>query len=211
MLSKEPTVSYVVTLSGSPAAHSRSTHLLRVAEDALRAHGVAVRRIDARELPAASLMHAEFDDPAVREALKLVDQAQAVIIATPLYKASYSGLLKSFLDLLPQRALAHKPVLPFATGGSLAHLLALDYALKPVLASLGARHVLDNVFATERDMLVVDGAYAVTDAIAQRLADAIESLVHVLDDAAALRSLRDGRRMSNERHTRETDLFRALR
>jgi FMN reductase len=210
MLSKEPTVSYVVTLSGSPAARSRSTHLLRVAEDALRAHGVAVRRIDARELPAASLMHADFDDPAVREALKLVDQAQAVIIATPLYKASYSGLLKSFLDLLPRRALAHKPVLPFATGGSLAHLLALDYALKPVLASLGARHVLDNVFATERDMLAVDGAYAVTDAIAQRLADAIESLVHVLDDAATLRSLRDGRRMNNEGHTRETDHFRAL-
>ncbi len=130
-----------------------------------------------------------------------------MIIATPLYKASYSGLLKSFLDLLPQAALARKPVLPFATGGSLAHLLALDYALKPVLASLGARHVLDNVFATERDILVVDGAYALTDAIAQRLSDAIESLVHVLDDAAALRRFRDGPRVNNEGYPQETDFF----
>lgn len=200
-------MSYVVTLSGSPAPRSRSTHLLGLAESALRAHGAAVRRIDARELPAVALMHANFDDLAVRQAVELVEHAQAVIIATPLYKASYSGLLKSFLDLLPQRALAHKPVLPFATGGSLAHLLALDYALKPVLASLGARHVLDNVFATERDMLLVDGTYTVTDAIAHRLADAIESLVHALDDAAALRSLRDDRRMSNERPAQESDLF----
>ncbi|SAL81450.1 NADPH-dependent FMN reductase [Caballeronia terrestris] len=200
-------MSYVVTLSGSPAARSRSTHLLGLAETALRVHGAAVRRIDARELPAVALMHADFGDAAVRRAVELVEHAQAVIIATPLYKASYSGLLKSFLDMLPQRALAHKPVLPFATGGSLAHLLALDYALKPVLASLGARHVLENVFATERDMPVVDGTYAVTDAIADRLAEAIESLVRALDDAAALRSLRDGRRMSNERPTREADLF----
>jgi FMN reductase len=207
MLNKEHTVSYVLTLSGSPAPRSRSTHLLCLAESALRAQGAAVRRIDARELPAAALMHASFDDLAVRQAVELVAHAQAVIIATPLYKASYSGLLKSFLDLLPQRALAHKPVLAFATGGSLAHLLALDYALKPVLASLGARHLLHNVFATERDMLLVDGTYAVTDAIKHRLADAIESLVHALDDAAALRSLRDGRRMSNERPAQEADLF----
>ena len=57
-----------------------------------------------------------------------------VIVATPIYKAAYSGLLKVFLDLLPAEALRGKTVLPLASGGSVAHLLALDYALKPVLS-----------------------------------------------------------------------------
>ncbi|BAO91812.1 NADPH-dependent FMN reductase [Caballeronia cordobensis] len=183
----------IVTISGSPAARSRSAHLLHVAENALHAHGIPVRRIDVRELPAAALVHADFGDPDVRAALALVEEAQAVVIATPLYKASYSGLLKTFLDLLPRSALASKPVLPFATGGSLAHLLALDYALKPVLASLGAQHVLGNVFATEGEIAVVDGAYTLSGAIAQRLADAVDALMAALDDAAALRRLRQPR------------------
>jgi FMN reductase len=191
-------MSYVVTLSGSPAAFSRSTHLLTQAEAALRSRGVHVRRIDARALPPVALMHAHADDPAVREALAIVDEAQAVIVATPLYKASYSGLLKSFLDLLPQSALLHKPVLPLATGGSLAHLLALDYALKPVLSALGARHVLDNVFATELDVVRLGADYVLDDAIAQRLAQAVDSLLLVLDDAAALRRMRCGPAVHNE-------------
>lgn len=195
-------MSYVVTLSGSPVEKSRSTHLLSTAEECLRARGVAVCRIDVRELPAEALMHAHFDDPAVRRALALVEHAQAVIIATPLYKAAYSGLLKSFLDLLPQTAFARKPVLPFASGGSLAHLLALDYALKPVLASLGARHVLDNVYATEHDIVLVEGAYSLSGAVARRLSDAVESLLHVLDDARQLRRLREEPRTTGESEPR---------
>jgi FMN reductase len=63
-----------------------------------------------------------------------------VVVATPVYKAAYSGLLKVFLDVLPQTALKGKLVLPLATGGSPHHMLALDYALRPVLQSLGAPH-----------------------------------------------------------------------
>jgi FMN reductase len=190
-------MSHVVTLSGSPSAPSRSSHLLGMAEALLRSRGVTVRRIDVRELPPAALMHGQGDDPAVREALRLVEHSQAAIIATPLYKASYSGLLKSFLDLLPQAALAHKPVLPLATGGSLAHLLALDYALKPVLASMGAQHVLGNVFATEHDLVRLGDDYVSNDATARRVAEAVDSLTAVLDDAALLRRLRHAASLPN--------------
>ncbi len=62
-----------------------------------------------------------------------------MVIGTPVYKAAYSGLLKSLLDLLPQYALAGKTVLPLATGGSTAHVLAIDYALRPVLAPWALR------------------------------------------------------------------------
>ena len=65
--------------------------------------------------------------------LAQVANAQLIVVATPVYKAAYSGLLKVFLDLLPQTALAGKTVLPLATGGSPHHMLALDCALRPVL------------------------------------------------------------------------------
>jgi FMN reductase len=190
MLSKEATVPDVVTLSGSPAAPSRSQHLLRVAEEMLRERGYSVQCVDVRQLPAQALVHGDWNDPAVRAALDTVLAARAVVVATPLYKASYSGALKTLLDLLPQTAFTHKPVLAFATGGSLAHLLALDYALKPVLVALGARLILDNVFATEHDIHHTDGVYRLSDPLEQRLSTAVESLAQAIDDREALARLR---------------------
>ena len=87
-------------------------------------------------------MQARFDSSFIRDALAVVEAADAVIVATPVYKASYSGVLKLFLDLIPQEGLRGKLTLPLVIGGSIAHLLAIDYALKPVLAALGGRHIL---------------------------------------------------------------------
>jgi FMN reductase len=58
--------------------------------------------------------------------------------------------------LLPQFALAGKTILPIATGGSLAHLLALDYALRPVLQSMGARHIVQSLFVPESEIRFVE-------------------------------------------------------
>jgi len=138
----------VVALAGSPSAPSRSTALLRHALGCLD-DDVARSEIVLRELPPAALVQAEFDHPAICRAREQVAAARVVVIATPIYKASFSGLLKSFLDLLPQDALRGKSVLALGTGGSAAHLLALDYALKPVLAALGARHIVDSVYAID--------------------------------------------------------------
>jgi FMN reductase len=138
----------IVALAGSPSANSRSTALLR---HALSRFGDATPRteITLRDLPAEALVHADVDHPVIRRAREQVAAARLVVIATPIYKASYSGLLKTFLDLLAQDALRGKTVLALGTGGSAAHLLALDYALKPVLAALGARHILDAVYAVD--------------------------------------------------------------
>jgi len=138
----------VVAISGSPSAASRSTALLRHVLGRFD-DDLARSEIVLRDLPPAALVRADFDDPAIRRAREQVAAARVVVIATPIYKASFSGLLKCFLDLLPQDALRGKTVLALATGGSPAHLLALDYALKPVLAALGARHILDAVYAVD--------------------------------------------------------------
>jgi FMN reductase len=103
-----------------------------------------------------------------------------VILATPVYKAAYSGLLKTFLDLLPQSGLRDKVVLPIATGGSLAHTLAIDYALRPVLTALAARSILPGIFAVDSQIVVADDGVTVDPALQQRLDDGVERVHQAL-------------------------------
>jgi len=163
----------IVALAGSPSANSRSTSLLRHVLDRF-AESEPRTEIVLRDLPPAALVRADFDDPAIRRAREQVVAARLVVVATPIYKASYSGLLKTFLDLLPQDALRGKTVLALGTGGSTAHLLALDYALRPVLAALGARHILDSIYAVDAQLTphAVHGHVAHDD-VAQRIARAL--------------------------------------
>ena len=115
---------------------------------------------------------------ALLDAVAQVAQARVLVVSTPVYKAAYSGVLKVFLDLLPQTALQGKTVLPLATGGSPHHMLALDYALRPVLQSLGAKHILPGIYATDAQVTVTpEGAYSVGRDIAIRLDDAVNALV----------------------------------
>jgi FMN reductase len=107
-------------------------------------------------MDAEALIFAKAAHVSVTRTVTAIEQADGVVIATPIFKASYSGLLKIFLDLLPQFALAGKAILPIATGGSIAHLLALDYALRPVLQSMGARHIVQSLFVPESEMKLVD-------------------------------------------------------
>ena len=172
----------IVALAGSPSANSRSTALLRHVLDRF-AESEPRHEIVLRDLPPAALVRAEVDDPAIRRAREQVAAARLVVVATPIYKASYSGLLKTFLDLLPPDALRGKTVLALATGGSAAHLLALDYALKPVLAALGARHLLDSIYAVDAQFTphAVFG-HVPHDDVAQRIERALA------DDPFALRA-----------------------
>ncbi|AXI77194.1 NADPH-dependent FMN reductase [Peterkaempfera bronchialis] len=165
----------VLSVSGSPSATSRTARLLRHLDARLTAQGHHVIPLDARTLPAEALLGADTSHPEVVRAAALFHQADGVVIGTPVYKAAYSGLLKSLLDLLPQYALADKTVLPLATGGSTAHALAVDYALRPVLSSMGALHIVPGWFVLDRHITVrEDGTTAVepgTEAILGRLVD----------------------------------------
>ncbi|MFZ6673108.1 NADPH-dependent FMN reductase [Undibacterium sp. Xuan67W] len=142
----------ILLLSGSPSLPSRSARLLHYVGERLTALGFQTSTIQVRDLPAQALLHADFANPELLAAKQQLAEAQAVVIATPIYKAAYRGLLKTFLDILPQDGLAGKLVLPLATGGSQSHMLALDYALRPVLASLAAAHILPSVYAIDKQV-----------------------------------------------------------
>ena len=156
-----------------------------LAQSRLKAIAGSAHLINLRELPAQALLHAQFDHSTIRHALAEIAQAQLELVATPIYKAAYSGLLKAFLDLLPQDALRGKTVLPLATGGSIAHLLALDYALKPVLSALGARDILDPVFATDAQIPRHDAlGYAPLPEVVERVDLALQTLIDRAEEFA---------------------------
>ncbi|MEU2617889.1 NADPH-dependent FMN reductase [Streptomyces sp. NPDC007157] len=162
----------VLSVSGSPSATSRTARLLRHLDRRLAAQGHEVIALDVRNLPPEALLGADFAHPAVAEATALFERAEGVVIGTPIYKAAYSGLLKALLDLLPQYALAGKTVLPLATGGSTAHVLAIDYALRPVLSSMGAAHVVPGWFTLDKDITTdADGRLTVAPGSAEALAE----------------------------------------
>ena len=145
-------MSLVVTVSASPALASRTQLLAAHVGRAIAARGIEVEALNVRDLPAEDLLWGRSEAPGVRRALDLIARAAGVVVATPVYKAAYTGVLKTFLDLLPQFGLAEKAVLPLATGGTLAHVLAIDYGLRPVLAALGARHVVNGLFILDKSL-----------------------------------------------------------
>ena len=92
-----------------------------------------------------------FPPAALRDALDAVAGADALIAVTPIFTASYSGLFKSFFDVVDAGALAGKPVLIAATGGTVRHSLALEHAVRPLFAYLRAVTVPTSVFAAAED------------------------------------------------------------
>ncbi|MET9209854.1 NADPH-dependent FMN reductase [Streptomyces bacillaris] len=153
----------VLSVSGSPSATSRTARLLRHLDADLIAQGHEVIPLDVRTLPAEALLGADFAHPEIVRVTGLFARADGVVIGTPVYKAAYSGLLKTLLDLLPQYALTGKTVLPLATGGTTAHVLALDYALRPVLSSMGAAHIVPGWFVLDRHITTGDDGGVVLD------------------------------------------------
>lgn len=145
-------MSTIVTIAGSPSQTSRSGAVLDYVVDYLQNRHITTQSIKVRDLDPAELLYADWNGATIKAAIEQITAADAVIIATPIYKAAYTGILKAFLDMLPQKALENKVVLPIATGGSAAHMLAVDYALKPVLAALGVQHSLKTIYIIDQQV-----------------------------------------------------------
>ncbi len=157
-------MSTILSISGSPQQVSSTHALVTHVNRRLAAAGHTVHTLQVRRLPATPLLVGDVTHPAVIDAIAAVRAADALVVATPVYQSAYSGLLKVFLDLLPQFALRGKTVLPLATGGSSAHVLAVDYALRPVLSALGAGHVTPGWFVPSAHIRVYPDGGVLLDA-----------------------------------------------
>ncbi|GLX22695.1 FMN reductase [Streptomyces lavendulae] len=137
-----------------------STRLLadRLAEsarDELTGRGLtpSTEVVELRELAGDIANHlvTGFPPPRLSAAIDAVTAADGLIVVTPVFAASYSGLFKSFFDVIDPDALTGKPVLTAATGGTARHSLVLEHAVRPLFAYLRAVVAPTAVFAASED------------------------------------------------------------
>ncbi|MCL6445604.1 MAG: NADPH-dependent FMN reductase [Alicyclobacillus sp.] len=176
----------IALISGSPSEPSRLAAVLKWLSHRFEAHGIDTQTILVRDLPPEDLVFARTQSAAISRVNQVILDADAVVIGTPIYKASYTGVLKAYLDLLPVGALENKPVLPVAVGGTIAHLLALEYALKPVLSVLGATALEKSVFGLDTQFTrnEASGGYEIAPDLQDRLSDAVQALIKRFDSVA---------------------------
>jgi FMN reductase len=124
-----------------------------------------------------------FPGPKLEAALTALTTADGAIFVTPIFTTSYSGLFKSFIDVIQPDALTDLPVLIAATGGTERHSLALDYAIRPLFAYLHAVTVPTAVYAASADWGSDAG---LTDRI-DRAAGELAGLVQVSDRSTRVR------------------------
>ena len=87
----------------------------------------------------------------VEHELAAVEQADVLVVATPVFRGAYTGLFKHFFDLVDQDAFIDKPVLLAANGGSERHALVIDHQLQPLFSFFQARTLPLGVYATDKD------------------------------------------------------------
>ncbi|NDK89696.1 oxidoreductase [Gordonia desulfuricans] len=153
---------------------------------------VTVTVIDLRDLAVdlGASMAAGFAGGAARAAIERVQQADALIVATPVFNASYSGLFKTFFDLVDVDTMTAKPVLIAATGGSPRHSMVLDHALRPLFGYLRTVVVPTGVYAASEDWA---GGSGDTTSLDTRIRRAAAELAAVAGTRPA-RAVRSGRR-----------------
>ncbi|MEV0583982.1 FMN reductase [Nonomuraea sp. NPDC050310] len=185
-----------------------ATRLLadRLAEaTAGRLPGLEVQVVELRDLAVeiANNFVTGFPAAKLRAAIDAVTEADALIAVTPIFTASYSGLFKSFFDVIDDTALVGKPVLIAATGGTARHSLALEHALRPMFAYLRAVVVPTAVYAASEDWGNSDGLASRIDRAAGELAAQLEGrpAAKPAEEFVAFEQLLNGQN-GNRRHLR---------
>jgi FMN reductase len=139
----------IAVVTGNPKRASRTLDAAVLVAEALAGKAPSIV-IDVVELGAGLL---GWGDPAVVGAIESVQKTPVVVFASPTFKATYTGLLKLFLDQIPTDGLAGVVAVPLMLGAGPGHLLAPELLLKPVLVELGAT-------CPTRGLYLLDSAYA---------------------------------------------------
>jgi FMN reductase len=175
----------VVVVNGSPSEPSKTMGLADAVFGTLEAMLPAERsQIDVYRLGPGFTGAIGRDDvtPDVEAALRLAEQADLLIVATPVFRGSYPGIFKHFFDLIDQYALANKLVLLVATGGTERHALALEHTLRPLFAFFQALTVPVAIFASAADF---DGTLLLNPRVYGRIEMSLRDVTDLLRTRAA--------------------------
>jgi FMN reductase len=178
----------VVAVVGSPAEPSKTAALARLILDTLAtrtAITATVVELHTLGTALAATPDRESARGEVEEALRTVEEADLLIAATPVFRGSYTGPFKHFFDLVGQYALAAKPVLLAATGGSERHALVIDHALRPLFGFLQAWTAPAGIYLSSGDF---DGTTILNPEVYERIEMAVGDVVPVAHALAHVRA-----------------------
>ncbi|MUH50451.1 MAG: NADPH-dependent oxidoreductase [Actinobacteria bacterium] len=143
----------VTVVVGNPKPASRTRDVgVAVAHACARHFAIADPAINVIELSELSSSLFGWGDPAVAAAKQQVLSSRLVIIASPVYKASYTGLLKAFLDQFGRDELGALATVPLMVGAGPAHSLAVETQLRPVLVEIGASCPTRGLYVLESEI-----------------------------------------------------------
>jgi len=175
----------LVVVNGSPNERSKTGSLADLVTVTLadmlpiEVHHVGVYRLGTSF---TSAVQREDVDETVEAEIRAVETADVLVAATPVYRASYSGMFKHFFDLVDQYALANKPVILLATGGSDRHALVIEHALRPLFAFFQAATVPVGFYANAGDF---DGTTVLNNEVYSRIEMGLRDVLPALTLAAA--------------------------
>src|SRR5690606_10388232 len=175
----------VVAVSGSLHEPSKTTALLRAIAAAVAERiDVEVNVIELTEIGPGLAGALRRDDlpVAVEDQLRAIEGADLLIVGSPVYRASFTGLFKHLFDFIGQYALVGKPVLLAATGGGERHALIIEHQLRPLFAFFQALTLPIGVYASNTDF---DGYEIVAPALQSRIALAAERALPLVGYAAS--------------------------
>jgi FMN reductase len=170
----------VLVVTGSPSDTSRSTLVARRVADELGAGGVAVRFASLRDFDAADVLFARTAEPRVAAFVEAARVAPAIVLATPVYKATYSGGLKALVDLIPPEALAGKPVLAIATTRLDLHGPLVARAFDALFAFFDAVQVCEALVLLDAEIVINGGAHPFAAAAEARVTASAAALLRGL-------------------------------
>jgi FMN reductase len=143
-----------VGFAGSSSRPSRTRNLVEaITSTAAKRIGATTTIYDLNEIHPSlgSTLDPRSAPPDLVELIEAITNADALIVGSPVYKGTYTGLFKHLFDLIEPKALKDKPVVLSATGGSERHALVLDHGLRPLFAFFSADIVATGAYATEAD------------------------------------------------------------
>jgi FMN reductase len=166
----------IVFITGSPSPTSRSSFVASaVAEEAKRA-GFAVRSYGIRDFDAADVFLGQSGGTTIKAFLEAVAGSAAIVLSTPVYKATYSGALKAIVDLVPADALVEKPALGIATSKLGGHGSGVGSAFVALFAFFRARPI-DSLVVLDDELRVDAGKATLAPQARARVDEAARALV----------------------------------
>jgi FMN reductase len=173
----------IVFLAASPSDASRSAFIAHIVASEAQRVGYYPAFFSLRDFEPADILFARSEAPGVARFIEATKAAAALVLATPVYKATYAGGLKAIVDLIPRDALVEKPALGISTAKIATHAIGVNQAYRALFGFFGAR-AQEALFVSDDELQFAEGAGVLSSEAEQRVRKAARLLAQSIYEAA---------------------------